>query len=71
MGHKQGGIGENIVVCNQQSPYTRDELQVALDRLLRQAEENGVEVHNHSYTLRHSESTSTDWEVLITEVAAE
>lgn len=71
MANKKEEWWVSTVMRNKQSPCTRDELQMALERLLRQAEENGVEVHNHSYHLRHSDSTSTDWEVLITEVATE
>lgn len=50
------------------SPSTRKELEEAIDQLLRAAHQNGVDMNNHAYALRHSDPETPDWEVLITRV---
>lgn len=49
-------------------PATKEELRVALDTLVLNAYENGVQVDNGGYPLNHSNPDIPDWDLLITRV---
>lgn len=51
------------------NPTTIDEFRVALDNLLVLAHENGIDLANRPYALRHEESALPDWEVHIIQLA--
>lgn len=54
-------------MTDQSSPSSRRELEVAIDELLREAYENGVEAGDHSYVV--GDDDAPDWEVLVVELA--
>lgn len=47
------------------SPTSKAELEEALEVLTRKAYQNGVEVGNGGYDLRHQEPTVPDWDLTI------
>ncbi|WP_255149112.1 hypothetical protein [Halorarius halobius] len=47
-------------------PVTKEELRTALDELILVAYENGVDVDNGGYALRHEDPELPDWEVVVT-----
>ena len=51
------------------SPATPEALEEALDNLLSQAYENGVEIDDHTFELRHGDAPAPDWEILIVRLA--
>ena len=46
-------------------PTSKEELRKSLDETIKQAYENGVELDNGGYELRHDDPEIPDWEVLI------
>lgn len=55
-------------MSNDSGPATKEELRVALDTLILQAYENGVQVANGGYALNHVDPATPDWDCLITRV---
>lgn len=47
------------------SPTSKAELEEALDKLVKAAYRNGVDVDNGGYDLRHHETTVPDWDLTI------
>ena len=58
-----------LSVTDNTSPATPEALEEALDSLISQAYENGVEVADHTFELRHGDAPPPDWEVLILRLA--
>lgn len=58
-------------MTDQSPPTTRRELEAAIDELLREAHENGVEAGDHSYVVRDGDPATPDWEVLVVELAGD
>lgn len=56
-------------MCEESLPADRVELQALLDELICRANENGVEVADHGYVLRHRDSELPDWDVEITRMS--
>lgn len=52
-------------ILNFDSPTSKAEFEDALDVLVREAYQNGVEVDNGGYELLHQESAIPDWDLTI------
>lgn len=52
-------------VPNESGPTTRAALEAEIDRLVVRAHENGVDVHDRAYELRHTRPHLPDWEISI------
>jgi hypothetical protein len=50
---------------NGAGPTTKEELRQSLDRTILQAYENGVNLENGAYQLRHDGSNIPDWELMV------
>ncbi|WP_154017949.1 hypothetical protein [Halorubrum sp. AJ67] len=53
-------------MSDETGPKTKIELQNALDRVVQTAYENGVEINNSAYALRHDNPKIPDWEIHLT-----
>lgn len=53
----------------QSAPTTKAELDTRLDELILRALENGVDVNDSAYDLRHDDPELPNWEVQIVETA--
>lgn len=49
-------------------PTTKEELQVALHRVILKAYQNGVQIDDGGYALNHDETDIPDWDIHITRV---